>query len=926
MSNDTSGKLSQHLRENIRYLGKILGETILAQDGKDKFDLIENIRKTAVRIHRNHDREAVGQLENILSNLSSSETICVVRAFSYFKHLVNIAEDLHAHQITRLNDDNPVPGTLAYSIKQIEAEGLVLNTIDEVFQDALVSPVLTAHPTEVQRKTILDTERNLADLLSTRAGLISRQELERNHLLIQGAITLLWQTRILRFSKLTVANEIENSLSYYEATFLETIPEILQDLERDINQQFNKQLKQPYYLPGIIKMGSWIGGDRDGNPFVNSSTLCQAVNMQAATAFKFYLRELDALRRELCVSTRLIGVSDDVKTLATRSSDQSPHRLDEPYRLALNSIHDRFSITVKHLLPDMESIKVSADNKPYLSSEDLLSELYILTDSLKDNGGNALIYPRLGKLTKAIETFGFHLSTIDIRQSSEMHESVLKELFLKAGYEFNYDELSEEEKVEVLLEELKQPRLLFSPFQKYSEFTHAEIDVFNKAREMRQKFGPNTVRQYIISHTETLSDLLEVALLQKETGLLQGVWGSQKVQLALNIVPLFETIEDLRHAPMIMGQWLSLLGIRHVLRNQGNEQEIMLGYSDSNKDGGFLTSNWELYKAEISLVELFNQANIKLRLFHGRGGTVGRGGGPTYQAIMAQPRGTVNGQIRLTEQGEIIANRYADPVVGKQHLETLIAATIDATLFPQDSMESSKRRAFETVMEDLSASAMTSYRSLVYETPGFADYFFNATPIDEIAELNIGSRPASRKSTRRIEDLRAIPWGFSWGQCRLLLPGWYGVGSAIHQYLNADESLRVQRTQTLREMLEYWPIFKTLIANLDMVLAKTDLTVAKHYSQMVMDKKLRDRIFTRIEQEYALTTAALNLLLGSDERLSCNPDLANSIRNRLPYLDPLNHLQVELIKRYRGGETDEKLKLAIQLTINGIAAGLRNTG
>ncbi len=919
-------KLHQDLKQNIRYLGKLLGDTIRVQDGEAKFDLIETIRKTAVRIHRDHDQTAVGELEKILKNLSAVETICVVRAFSYFKHLVNIAEDLHAHQLTRLNEDDLVAGTLAYSMRQVEIEAIPLETLDAMLRDALVSPVLTAHPTEVQRKTILDTERHLADLLSARGRLISKQELERNHLLIQGAISMLWQTRILRFSKLTVANEIENSLSYYETTFLETIPEILQDLERDINQQFAQQLEQPYYLPGLIKMGSWIGGDRDGNPFVNSRTLCQAVSMQAATAFKFYLRELDALKRELCVSTRLVSVSDDLKALATRSADQSPHRLDEPYRLALNSIHDRFALTAQSLLPDLEWPKVLADIKPYASPEDLLSELYVLTDSLKANGGIALIYPRLGKLTKAIETFGFHLSTIDIRQSSEMHEAVLKELFLKAGYEFNYDELSEEEKVEILLEELKQPRLLYSPFQPYSEFTKTEMDVLNKAREMCQKFGSNTVRQYIISHTETLSDLLEVALLQKESGLLKGVWGSQKIQLALNIVPLFETIEDLRHAPMIMGQWLSLLGIRHVLRNQGNEQEIMLGYSDSNKDGGFLTSNWELYKAEISLVELFNQANIKLRLFHGRGGTVGRGGGPTYQAIMAQPRGTVNGQIRLTEQGEIIANRYADPVVGRQHLETLIAATIDATLFPQDSMESSKRRAFETVMEELSANAMTSYRSLVYETPGFADYFFNATPIDEIAELNIGSRPASRKSTRRIEDLRAIPWGFSWGQCRLLLPGWYGVGSAIYQYLHADESMTEQRTHTLREMLEHWPIFKTLIANLDMVLAKTDLTVAKHYAQMVTDKKLRDKIFAQIEQEYALTTIALNLLLESDERLSCNPDLANSIKNRLPYLDPLNHLQVELIKRYRGGETEEKLRLAIQLTINGIAAGLRNTG
>jgi phosphoenolpyruvate carboxylase len=396
----------------------------------------------------------------------------------------------------------------------------------------------------------------------------------------------------------------------------------------------------------------------------------------------------------------------------------------------------------------------------------------------------------------------------------------------------------------------------------------------------------------------------------------------------LNIVPLFETIPDLRNAPQIMGEWLSLLGMRHLLRSRGNEQEIMLGYSDSNKDGGFLTSNWELYKAEQSLVELFNQAGVKLRLFHGRGGTVGRGGGPTYQAILAQPQGTVDGQIRLTEQGEIITNKFSDPKVGRQHLETLIAATIDATLFPQDQLSTAKRRSYEMVMDQLSATAMAAYRSLVYETPGFADYFFSATPISEIAELNIGSRPAARKSTQRIEDLRAIPWGFSWGQCRLLLPGWYGFGSAIEQYLNASDGAgeREQRILKLRKMLAEWPLFRTLLSNMDMVLAKTDLVVAARYSQLVGNARLRKSVFARIEQEYALTTAALNLLLESEERLANNPALAKSIRSRLPYIDPLNHLQVELIKRFRAGDTDERVKRSIHLSINGIAAGLRNTG
>ncbi len=929
--NDTSMqaiKLNQQnsgLKNNIRYLGHVLGATILAKDGQATFDLIENIRQAAVKFHRENDQTATLALEKLLKNLSPQQTISVVRAFSYFKHLVNIAEDLFARQQTRLNEDQLAAGMLAYSVDEIARQALPFAAVEAFFKDALVSPVLTAHPTEVQRKSILDIEHKLSFLLAERANLISKRELENNDLLIQAAVCSLWQTRIVRFSKLTVVNEIENALSYYETTFLNVIPEILQDLERDLNKHYT-ELEKPFQLPSFLQMGSWIGGDRDGNPFVNGATLSQAVDMQSATAFKFYLKQLDALRRELSISTRLVDVSPALLVLANLSLDQSPHRLDEPYRLALNGIYDRLIATSKQLLPQLELRENANQAVPYPHASDLLADLNVLVNSLKEFGGEALIYARLGKLTKAIETFGFHLATVDIRQSSDVHEAVIKELFNKAGYDFEYDELTEDEKIKTLLDELKQPRLLFSPYQQYSELVHTEIDVLNKARDIKQKFGSRTIKQYIISHTETLSDLLEVALLQKETGLLKGVWGSQKIQLALNIVPLFETIADLRNAPMIMGQWLSLLGIRYVLRNQGNEQEIMLGYSDSNKDGGFLTSNWELYKAEVSLVELFSQAKIKLRLFHGRGGTVGRGGGPTYQAIMAQPSGTVDGQIRLTEQGEIIANKYADAKVGRQHLETLVAATIDATLLPEMSLSTPKRRMFEVVMEDLSTTAMTSYRSLVYETPGFADYFFSATPISEIAELNIGSRPAARKSTRRIEDLRAIPWGFSWGQCRLLLPGWYGLGSAIHQYLHQDEIAYEGRLKNLQEMLEVWPLFKTLIANVDMVLAKTDLVVARHYAHLVTDKQLRETIFSRIEAEYVLTTQALNLLQGCTERLNSNPTLAYSIRNRLPYLDPLNHLQVELIKRYRAGEADDKLKLAIQLTINGIAAGLRNTG
>jgi phosphoenolpyruvate carboxylase len=909
------------LKENIRYLGRILGEAIKDKEGEQTFQAIEAIRQAAVSFHRDGDPASAATLDRLLNGLDTDQSLAVARAFSYFKHLVNIAEDLASHQQIAKNAAEPEPGQLACSLVNFQRARMTQQEIEEFFASALISPVLTAHPTEVQRKSLLDTQRNISALLARQALPLPRHEAERNARMLYAAITLLWQSRMLRFSRLTVNDEIDNALSYYGMSLLDTIPELLQDLELDLGSRFGDG-GEPPHLPSFFQMGSWIGGDRDGNPNVNADTLEQAVARQAATVFYYYLKQTNALRAELSLTTRLVEVSPKLRKLADNSPDQSPHRQDEPYRLALVAVLERLRQSCK-MLTGKESARDDTALPAYQDCEAFLADLNVIAGSLAANAGQALVYPRLGKLIKAVETFGFHLASIDLRQSSDVHESVITELFIKAGEDFNYTELDEAEKVKALLAELKQPRLLYSPYQDYSALVESEIGVFRKALEVRQKFGPRAVRQYIISHTEALSDLLEVALLQKEAGLLRGRWGSAKVQMDLNIVPLFETIEDLRNAPRIMSEWLSLLGIRHLLKYQGSLQEIMLGYSDSNKDGGFLTSNWELYKAEVSLVELFQQAKIRLRLFHGRGGTVGRGGGPTYQAIMAQPQGTVDGQIRLTEQGEIIANKFSDPHVARRNLETMIAATIDATLFPQDQLAPAQRRSYEMLMDQLSATAMAEYRSLVYETPGFADYFFSATPISEIAELNIGSRPSSRKATQRIEDLRAIPWGFSWGQCRLLLPGWYGFGSAIAHYLSTD---RKQRTQTLREMLKQWPLFKTLLSNMDMVLAKTDLAVASRYAQLVQDASLRDQVFQRIVREHELTTQALDLLLENPVRLAGNPALAESIKRRLPYLDPLNHLQVELIRRHRSGATDERVKRNIHLTINGIAAGLRNTG
>jgi phosphoenolpyruvate carboxylase len=569
---------------------------------------------------------------------------------------------------------------------------------------------------------------------------------------------------------------------------------------------------------------------------------------------------------------------------------------------------------------------------PYHDAAEFIFDLDVIADSLRAHHGLPLTRPRLDTLRRAADIFGFHLATLDMRQSSDVHERVLTELFRAAGVVADYAALDETQKRGLLLAELAQPRLLYSPYLSYSHETNSELGVLRMARTVREQFGHRAIRNYIISHTETVSDLLEVFLLQKETGLLHTTDGSSAAEAELMVIPLFETIPDLRNAPEIMDGMLSIPGIRELVGRQSDLQEVMLGYSDSNKDGGFLTSNWELYKAEVGLVQVFRRHDVTLRLFHGRGGTVGRGGGPSHEAILAQPAGTVNGQFRLTEQGEIIASKFSNPEIGRRNLELVVAAVMEASLTPEKTDGKYTRRLaeFEAVMEILSDHAYRAYRDLVYETPGFTDYFFAATPIAEIAELNIGSRPASRKSTRRIEDLRAIPWGFSWGQCRLLLPGWYGFGSAVHTWLNEGES-RTKKLSLLRAMLKEWPFFSTLLSNMDMVLSKTDLAVASRYASLVADKKLRNAIFKRIVAEHELVTESLSMITGSRERLANNPTLARSIKNRFAYLDPLNHLQVELIKRHRSWKNqdrapDIRVHRGIHLSINGIAAGLRNTG
>ncbi|MDR0217002.1 MAG: phosphoenolpyruvate carboxylase [Comamonas sp.] len=921
------------LIEDIRLLGRMLGDVIREQEGEQAFALVEQVRQLSVAFRRDADEAADKALKKLLKGLSSDQTVSVIRAFTYFSHLANLAEDRHHIRRRAVHEraGNTQEGSIEVALARLRWAGISSGSVAKMLARSFISPVLTAHPTEVQRQSILTAERRIAQLLAERDDIEMRaqlynsakdaltpRELARVDAQLRACVAQLWQTRLLRHSKLTVADEIENALSYYEATFLHEIPKIYTQLEQELGQKLSAH--------SFLRMGQWIGGDRDGNPFVTAESLELALSRQADVALRHYLREVHWLGGELSLSGNLVEVTPEMQALADASPDGNVHRSDEPYRRALTGMYARLAATLKLLSGGEAARHAVAPQNAYATAEEFLADLQIIDDSLSRFHGDMLAPQRLHPLMRAVQVFGFHLATVDLRQSSDKHEAVVQELLSMARLESDYSGLEEDAKCALLVRLLEDARPLRVMGADYSEHARSELAIFEAAHRRRQLQGGEAIRHCIISHTETVSDLLEVLLLQKEVGLLRGTL-QDGAQCDLIAVPLFETIEDLRNAEPIMRRYYQLPGIAEMMKKSGGEQDIMLGYSDSNKDGGIFTSNWELYRAEIALVELFDdladQHGIELRMFHGRGGTVGRGGGPSYQAILAQPPGTVRGQIRLTEQGEVIASKYANPEIGRRNLETLVAATLEATLL-QPTKPATK--AFLEAAAFLSEASMGAYRSLVYETPGFTNYFFSSTPIREIAELNIGSRPASRKATQAIEDLRAIPWGFSWGQCRLTLPGWYGFGAAVQAFIHRPGKDAKAQLALLQKMYRQWPFFRTLLSNMDMVLAKSDLNLASRYSELVTDTRLRRRIFGAIETEWQSTVEALNSITGDKQRLEHNSALARSIRHRFPYIDPLHHLQVELVRRWRAGQTDDRVKNGIHLSINGIAAGVRNTG
>ena len=882
------------IQEEIQILTEMLLKATQKLISEDTFEKIVELKALA-------DEKNYEKLNLIIKDLTQEEMEIVANFFSILPLLINIAEDVDlAYEVNYKNNiGESYVGKLSESIKNIKDKNILENIN--------VVPVLTAHPTQVQRKTVLDLTEKLHSLLrkhrDVKNGLINERKWKNA---IQKHIEILTQSDIIREKKLKVANEITNVLEYYNLSFIKAIAKLMTEYKLLLEEN-NIELKNE--TP--ITMGMWIGGDRDGNPFVTAETLNLSAMKQCELITTYYIEKLNSLYRTFSMSSHVTKGSKELEELANRSSDTSEYREKELYRKAISYIKDKLENTREYLLQDKE-----LEDK-YFTADEFIADLTIIEKSLLENKGEILVTGEFEELLNVVKIFGFYLASIDMRQDSSVYEASVAELLSSANIEKDYSSLSEEEKCELLLKQLKEdPRpLSINDENKQSEELRKELAIFRTARKLKDKLGDNVIKQNIISHTTSVSDLLELAIMLKEVGLV----GSDFARLQL--VPLFETIEDLENSYEVMDKYLSLDIVKKWVSDNRSYQEIMLGYSDSNKDGGYLSSGWSLYKAQQELSSLGEKHNIKVTFFHGRGGTVGRGGGPSYDAIISQPLGSVQDRIRLTEQGEIIAAKYGNSDAAYYNLEALFSAVIQRMNADKINTDIRDIPEIQVIMDEIVVDSYNKYRELVFENPNFYNYFFEATPIKEISSLNIGSRPASRKKITDIGGLRAIPWVFSWSQSRIMLPGWYGVGTAFSNFINKDKG----NIEKLRKMYKEWPFFTSLLSNVDMVMSKSDMDIAKEYANLCKEEETK-KVYEEILREWNLTKQVVLEISEHKEFLEDNTYLTRSLENRLQYFNTLNLIQLELIKRSREGKLPESQINTIHITINGVATGLRNSG
>lgn len=818
-------------------------------------------------------------LNRLVTSLSNDEMVYISRYFSILPLLINISEDVDlAYEINHQNNiDQDYLGKLSTTIKLVaEKENAV-----EILEHLNVVPVLTAHPTQVQRKSMLDLTNHIHSLLrkyrDVKLGLINKDKWYND---LRRYIEIIMQTDMIREKKLKVTNEITNAMEYYNSSFLKAVPHLTTEYKR-LAQAHGLNLKQAK----PITMGMWIGGDRDGNPFVTAKTLKQSALTQCEVIMNYYDKKIYQLYREFSLSTSIVNVSKQVREMARQSKDNSIYREKELYRRALFDIQSKIQATKTYLIEDEEV------GTRYETANDFYKDLIAIRDSLLENKGESLISGDFVELLQAVEIFGFYLASIDMRQDSSVYEACVAELLKSAGIHSRYSELSEEEKCDLLLKELEEdPRILSATHAEKSELLAKELAIFKTARVLKDKLGDDVIRQTIISHATSLSDMLELAILLKEVGLVDTE------RARVQIVPLFETIEDLDHSEETMRKYLSLSLAKKWIDSRNNYQEIMLGYSDSNKDGGYLSSCWTLYKAQQQLTAIGDEFGVKVTFFHGRGGTVGRGGGPTYEAITSQPLKSIKDRIRLTEQGEVIGNKYGNKDAAYYNLEMLVSAAINRMITQKKSDTNTPNR-YETIMDQVVDRSYDIYRDLVFGNEHFYDYFFESSPIKAISSFNIGSRPAARKTITEIGGLRAIPWVFSWSQSRVMFPGWYGVGSSFKEFINKNP----ENIAILRDMYQNWPFFQSLLSNVDMVLSKSNMNIAFEYAKLCEDEQVK-AIYETILNEWQVTKNVILAIEGHDELLADNPYLKASLDYRMPYFNILNYIQLELIKRQRRGE------------------------
>ena len=886
------------------------------------------------------------ELNQLVEQLTNEEMTVISRYFAILPLLINISEDVDlAYEINHLNNvDGEYLGKLSSTIKEVAKN----EDAQEILENLNIVPVLTAHPTQVQRKTMLDLTNHIHALLrqhrDVKAGLINENKWYNN---LRCNIEIMMQTDMIRDKKLKVTNEITNVMEYYNSSFLQAVPNLMLEYKR-LAKAHGLELEQPR----PITMGMWIGGDRDGNPFVTAETLKRSATIQSEVILNYYIEKISKLYRHFSLSTSLSKTSEAVAEMAAQSSDTSVFREKEPYRRAFHYIQSKLIQTlvnlkewtmvgetredryaVERLLganahqqgPVSDYIgnrisgalkEISAKEAPaYASAQEFKEDLKKIKDSLLENKSEYLISGEFAELLEAIDVFGFYLASIDMRQDSSVHEACVAELLKSAGINDHYSDLSEDEKCQVLLKELlEDPRILSATHAEKSELLEKELAIFQTARELKDRLGEEVIRQNIISHATSVSDMLELAVMLKEVGLVD----TEKARV--QIVPLFETIEDLDHSEETMRSYLSLPIAKRWIASKNNYQEIMLGYSDSNKDGGYLSSCWTLFKAQQQLTAIGDEFGVKITFFHGRGGTVGRGGGPTYEAITSQPLKSINDRIRLTEQGEVIGNKYGNKDAAYYNLEMLVSATINRMIAEQKSPFSMFDR-FGEVMDKVVNRSYDIYRDLVFGNEHFYDYFFESSPIKAISSFNIGSRPAARKTITEIGGLRAIPWVFSWSQSRVMFPGWYGVGSSFKEFIDEDP----ENIETLRYMYKNWPFFQSLLSNVDMVLSKANMDIAFEYAQLCEEEEVRN-IYQIILHEWQLTKDIILMIEEHDELLAENPYLKESLDYRMPYFNVLNYIQLELIRRQRTGQLSADQDKLIHITINGVATGLRNSG